>query len=51
VATAGGCEVWSPDGLFSRRLQHRDEADYLPVALTGAEKVRLANTFPDAVCD
>jgi len=28
-----------------------DEADYLPVALTGTEKIRLANIFPDGVCD
>jgi len=39
------------DDVVKCQLKAIDEADYLPVALTGAEKIRLANVFPDGVCD
>lgn len=39
------------DDVVKCQLKPIDEADYRPVALTGAEKVRLANVFPDGVCD
>lgn len=39
------------DDVVKCQLKPIDEADYLPVALTGAEKIRLANVFPDGVCD
>lgn len=39
------------DDVVKCQLKPIDEADYLPVALTGAEKIRLANIFPDGVCD
>ncbi|MEO5735085.1 MAG: DUF6351 family protein [Rubrivivax sp.] len=39
------------DDVVKCQLKPISEADYLPVALTGAEKIRLANVFPDGVCD
>jgi len=39
------------DDVVKCQLKPINEADYLPVALTGAEKIRLANIFPDGVCD
>jgi hypothetical protein len=39
------------DDVVKCQLKPIDEADYLPVALTGAEKIRLANIFADGVCD
>ncbi|MDQ2778807.1 MAG: DUF6351 family protein [Pseudomonadota bacterium] len=39
------------DDVVKCQLKAIDEADYLPVALTSAEKIRLANVFPDGTCD
>ena len=39
------------DDVMKCQLKPIDDADYLPVVLTGAEKARLSTIFPDGVCD